>query len=447
MIVNIVNEILTNFNNLIAELNSDISDEELDLIEHEISKILAEMSEMVQDESYLLDKIDALHTSSSKPNQNLQNQIIEITHGNTPIGTIAQNVMKPFINYTEIDRKFECNKNFGISNQNYDNNISSDKSNNISRDNDLNNNLIHNMNDLLNNLLNKKKMIKFVDTSQALKEFIQTLNQTDNSPIFIHSFTHSYHTYVPFTCYLLVRVFETDFIFNLISHNELLNKNVLNDLFSCKFNKFMNEETLYLLSKQFKVKMCCFFIVQTSESGLVDWRVDVEPKWFKVGAFLGEKFESNKNVDNQKNNGDNKNINDKNVDNIEDLRNNFNSSLSENIRNNLEVKEKYKSFDYNEIYDSSADISSVHSRLCKKLNISSETNPMDSETSSSSTLMKILKLRDFIAKTNNESVGYVLTDTQIVQMMTNKVIDRTRLSPLMRAHAPDFNFVLSKQQK
>lgn len=350
MVINTTNELLANINTLLEEINRTSTDTKQ--TEMELKRILKEMDELVRDENYYLERIDIIHGTGENIMNSSNIEIICADKSNKKIALGAQNILKPIISSKEINKEYRCDRKIEKTIPEY--------------------------------LKYSKKEIR-IESQDDLDSFIEKI---EKQCLLFHAYTHSYHTYLPYTCFLLVRTETNDFIFDLLKYPDLFPETI----FSCDFDKFMSYETLLIISKEFCLKMCCFKLVKVQELFLVDWRIKVDSSWFQIRV--------------------------------------------DDLLDTSDYLKKYVGLNVTSHYDATENIEAAFNRISQKIS---------TENESPDKLMKILKLRDFIAKTNNESPNYVMTERQIFQIFEKEEIKRA--SPLMRAHTADIMFIIENKSK
>ncbi|KAM0675159.1 Exosome component 10 [Gurleya vavrai] len=326
-----------------------------------------------------------------------KNRIIKITRDGKLLGVVCDNIIKPVINIEKCDEIFDCNHNLKM-NQNNFNGIY-----------DENNFLLIEDYDNLNNILSE----------------IQ-------GPVMIKIYKHDYRTFKPFTCFILIVTQQNYFLIDTLKLRK-----IKNDFFKCKNYKLFHCLNCKI---QFENEFCnlgCFEVMEGRTNIFCDWRIrplntilkeiiknDVSLLIEDFQYFLKQKEEKKR----------------------EELISKkcifkYNSKI---FKNELGLdSENYNKL--NDYHTEDASFSNVGDIFVKKYTISEDNKKLVDE---------ILKLRCFIAKSNNESLFYVLTDNQVLNLIYKKPLNRDdfieclgRMSALAREHCCDFTMIIQQFEK
>ncbi|KRH92530.1 Exosome 3'-5' exoribonuclease complex, subunit PM/SCL-100 (Rrp6) [Pseudoloma neurophilia] len=420
MIINIANEMMININKALHEIN-DSHNPDIQL--SELKEIVKELNDLIKSEDYYLERIDYLHSTGKTL---FVSKNIEIFKDQKKIGLIGQNILKPVLVNKEIEKNFtlqhkdsegdftlqQKDSKVDFTSQQKDSKVDSTSQ---QKDSQINSTSHHKDSklDFSFESFQKLKERQYITNQAEFDKMVQYLEQkenTNNSTIMLHVFSHGYHSYLPYVCYLMIRSQHYDFMIDMLKYSEISIENIL----TCKFYKLIDVQSLWTISRQFKVKLCCFQIVNLKERYLVDWRIKADDFWFDVVLF--------------------NDFTEKDLKQLKQYEKNDKLGINKKYEQFNKLKhmvEKYSDTDFLQPYDSKSDLEFSFEKIM------AFENGLDE-----SKLMKLLKLRDFIAKTNNESRDYVMTDRQIHSVLKNKTVER--MSPLMRAHLADITFIMGK---
>lgn len=358
MIINICSTLLHKLNKSLLILNehpktSFKREEILEEIDTTKNNLINNNSSL---EDTILSRIDKIYKAALNTNHTnvADSNIIKIIQNNDELIGMIGNVVKPMIEEIDIGKENTCECKVPLMGLD------------TGHDNVVINSFIHITS---NNLC-------------VLLDSITNMTMTNNK-ILLHAYTHSYRTYLPFTCFFLIKISNTNYLIDTLKFKSILADKSLHSLWGCGCHKYLSRKTYNTLKEEFKVGICCYRTVEVNEVYLVDYRIrPLDDEMLRIR--IGEES--------------------------------FDDDISKDMRN---------------------------------ITVSDVANA-DSKILSSNILEQLLKLRDFIAKSNNESVGYVLTNTQIKTLMDNLPKNKEefkmlvgRCSPLLRAHIEDVLFIIN----
>lgn len=280
------------------------------------------------------------------------------------------------------------------------------------------------------------KCTKIYQNANFCLHKIKQINETSyfnsmiGQPLLIRLYKHSYRSFIGFTCFILI-----------VSENEcllldtLVHRKIVHDIFKCGTLKYFHCEDCY---NQFTTEFCnigCYEIMDGCEIVYCDWRIrpydiimnqlienDIEEMINDYKHFYKSllKTQADRAIENK--------IND--------------ASLLVNETYNSSLVSQYESSLYTA---SSCDFDYIADQFISYYNISHDSKLLVTE---------LIKLRNFIAKSNNESVFYTMTDDQLCKLVCNQPQTKeeflqclTRMSALAREHVIDFLMLIDKCAK
>lgn len=232
---------------------------------------------------------------------------------------------------------------------------------------------------------------------------INELNNIQNEPALIKLYKHTYRSYLGFTCYILIITKKCNYLIDTLKV-----RNITHDFFGCETVKFFHcENCITFFEREFCDLSCVsIYNAETENKIYCDWRIRPLHNIMKTFIqkdikFMKKDFEKHK-------------------------------LYCLNKLQDILIKEKYT----NDFVIFNEDIEIYAENLINHFNVAKENKIM---------IMECLKLRDFIAKSNDESINYVMTDAQLIKLIFTKPQDRDefiecfgRMSALVREHIHDF---------
>lgn len=257
----------------------------------------------------------------------------------------------------------------------------------------------------------------------------KTINKSKN--VLIYTYIHDYHTYEPFTCYLLLKTDKCSFIIDMLKDRRIITR--VN--FECGIKNYMNSSTFYFLKNEFKIVPCCYKLIKIVQKYLVDYRIrPIDDDFFEI-LIMGEDDEEME------------------IESFEEIVNRiFNEHVilyhgNYGSRDGLNVKCANKSIESSK-NDTKESLSESYCKNEDKKYVNDEIS------NRKIVLSMILKIRDFLAKNNNESVDYIVTENQLHILL--KYAPKTKMefkmlllrcAPLLRAHVEDIIFIINKNEE
>lgn len=225
-------------------------------------------------------------------------------------------------------------------------------------------------------------------------------------PLFISLYTHDYRSFAGFTCLILVSSLNKAVVVDTLTVRNLKHK-----IFHCGTVKFFHCKRCVDYFKREFGDIGCYSSLEKTTDVYVDWRIRPLSK-VMVGILN---------------------------DDLSKMINGFKATTEPRSTNDA-LKYNYTLFTDEKLEIADLTYTFMEFYRIEKLNYDVAYN--------------ILKLRNFIARSNNESPWYVLTDRQVVQLVvkkpeTSEAFQRVllRISALAREHIFDFVLIIKNMRR